>query len=170
MTWMFEQHVPSGYGKLALMPLPAFEPGGRRTSTRGGTMLGFTKKSTQFETCWELGLLMYFDVESRAEQFKELNILSPLKASWNHPLLKAPKPYWSNQPLGQLFAGQADNTPPQYGNPNIELAKAKLGEALCDCVARYNAGGKEGFEEYVRARLKQSADELRSQMTINPYQ
>jgi len=170
LTGFFEQHVPSGHGKLALMPLPAFEPGGRRTSTRGGTMLGFTKKSKQFATCWELGLLMYFDIESRAEQFKELNILSPLKGSWDHPLLKAPKPYWSNQPLGQLFASQADNTPPQYTSPYIQLAKAKLGEALCDCVARYNAKGARGFEAYVRKRLKQSADELRLQMTMNPYQ
>jgi arabinosaccharide transport system substrate-binding protein len=170
LTGFFQKQAQSGHGKLALMPLPAFEPGGRRTSTRGGTMLGFTKKSKQFATSWELGLLMYFDIESRAEQFTEFNILSPLKESWKHPALAKPNAYWSDQPLGLLFAAQADHTPPQYTSPYVQLAKAKLGESLCDCVARYNAQGAAGFEEFVRARLKRAADEIKLQMKLNPYQ
>jgi len=165
----FQKQAKSGAGKLALMPLPAVKPGGRRTSTRGGTMLGFTKKSKQFELAWQLGLELYFDVDSRAEQFQETNILPPLRAAWKHPALAQPNPYWSNQPLGQLYAAQADDTPPQYTSPYIQLAKEKMSEAICDCVDYYGKKGANGFEAFVRKRLKQSADEIRRQMKLNPY-
>ncbi|MCY3018374.1 MAG: extracellular solute-binding protein [Planctomycetota bacterium] len=170
LSGFFQKSVRSGTGKLALMPLPAFTPGGRRTSTRGGTMMGFTKKSTQFDISWELALELYFSIDSRIEQFRETNILPPLREAWKHPALAEPNPYWSNQPLGQLYAAQADNTPPQYTSPYIQLAKGKLGEALCDCVDRYKKKGADGFEAYVRERLRQSADEIRGQMKLNPYQ
>ena len=39
---LIEQDLERISGKVALMPMPAFEPGGRRTSTSGGTMLGIT--------------------------------------------------------------------------------------------------------------------------------
>jgi hypothetical protein len=48
-------------------------------------------------------------------------------------------------------------------------AKAKLSEALVSCVQQYNAHGADGFEPYVRARLKQSADEVRRMIARNPY-
>jgi hypothetical protein len=36
-------------------------------------------------------------------------------------------------------------------------------------VQRYNAQGDKGFEPFVRARLKRSADEVRKVMARNPY-
>jgi len=166
----YQKYVPAASGKMALMPLPAFKPGGRRTSTRGGTMLGFPKRAPHFKKAWELGLKLYFDTESRIEQFKEFNILPPTREAWRHPALSEPSPYWSGQPIGKLYAEQADNTPPQYTSPYIILAKSKIGEALSDCVKYYNAKGATGFEQYVRERLKRSGDEVRAMKTLNPYQ
>ena len=170
LSGLYQKQVPSARGKMALMPLPAFAPGGRRTSTLGGTMMGFTKKSKQFETAWQLGLTFYYDIDSRVAQFKETNIIPPLKAAWKHPAMSAPNPYFSNQPLGQLYASQADDTPPQYSSPYVQLAKPKMGEALCDAVQYYAKNGADGFEAFVRKRLKDAADEVRLQMTLNPYQ
>ncbi|MFN7021937.1 MAG: ABC transporter substrate-binding protein, partial [Phycisphaerales bacterium] len=42
-TWKNE--IPQLAGKVKLMPLPAWEKGGRRTSVWGGTMLGITKSA-----------------------------------------------------------------------------------------------------------------------------
>jgi arabinosaccharide transport system substrate-binding protein len=39
-SWVFADEAPALSGKMALMPLPAWTPGGRRTSTWGGTGLG----------------------------------------------------------------------------------------------------------------------------------
>jgi arabinosaccharide transport system substrate-binding protein len=169
LSGYYQKYVGNAAGKMALMPLPAFKPGGRRTSTRGGTMLGFTKKNKQFDVAWELGLKLYFDTDLRVKQFKEFNILPPVRESWTRPELNEANAYWSGQPLGKLYADQADNAPPQYSSPYVGLARAKLGEALSDCVRFYNKNAAAGFEDFVRKRMKQSADEVRMQEKLNPY-
>lgn len=169
LSGYYQKYVDNASGKMALMPLPAFKPGGRRTSTRGGTMIGFTKKSRQFDVAWQLGLKLYFDPDLRVKQFREFNILPPLREAWKRPELNEANAYWSGQPLGKMYADQADNAPPQYSSPYVGLARAKLGEALSDCVRYYNSSGAAGFEDFVRKRLKQSADEVRLQERLNPY-
>jgi arabinosaccharide transport system substrate-binding protein len=49
-TKIFQSDISKMEGKMALMPLPAIEPGGRRTSTWGGTMIGVTKKKPKPRT------------------------------------------------------------------------------------------------------------------------
>jgi arabinosaccharide transport system substrate-binding protein len=58
-TAQFEADVPSLSGKLALMPLPAWEPGGRRTTTWGGTGLAITKQCKNPDLAWELAMYLY---------------------------------------------------------------------------------------------------------------
>jgi len=169
LSGYYQKYAPAAHGKMALMPLPAFTPGGLRTSTRGGSMMGFSKKSKQFDNAWELALKLYYDTDSRIEQFKLLNILPPTRESWKHPALSAANPYFSNQPLGRLYADQAESTPPQYASPYAQIARRKLGEALSESVRYYSTNGVNGFEDYVRHRMKQAGDEVRIQSTLNAY-
>jgi arabinosaccharide transport system substrate-binding protein len=164
-----EKTVPRMAGKMALMPLPAFAPGGRRTSTWGGTMIGITKKCRDKDLAWKLACHLYLDPEPLAERFRETNILPPLKDAWGQPAFQEPRPYWSGQPIGALYAELATQVPPQYTSPYIELAKAKLGEVVASCTAYYWRNGEKGFDSYVRARLKQAADDVRRQMKRNPF-
>ena len=164
-----ETHVASMAGKMALMPLPAFEPGGRRTSTWGGTMLGITKKCQDKKLAFELARHLYLNPGDLAERFRDLNILPPLKDAWRLPAFHEPRPYWSNQPIGKLYAELAEQVPPQYTSPFIGLAKNKMGEVVSACAVYYNARGEEGFDAYVEARLKQAADYVRQQMRRNPF-
>lgn len=156
-------------GKMALMPLPAVHPGGRRTSTWGGTMLGITKHCKNPGLAWELAKHMYLNEADLAERFRDLNIVPPVRSAWQEPAFREPRPYWSDQPLGKLYADLAPEVPFQYTSPLIVTAKAKLGEALVACVQRYRRSGESGFEDYVRARLKRSADEVRAMIQRNPY-
>src|SRR3954465_2858821 len=55
-TAQFEADVPSLKGKMGLMPLPAWEPGGRRTTTWGGTGLAITKQCREPELAWLLAM------------------------------------------------------------------------------------------------------------------
>ena len=165
----FETDVGRMSGKMALMPLPTVFPGGRPTSTWGGTMLGITKHCKNPDLAWQLAKFFYLDKPQLAERFRDTNILPCLRSAWNQPEFHRPRPYWSNQPIGDLYARLAPQVPPQYSSPFISTAKGKLGEALVACVQQYNAQGPDGFEEFARARLKQSADELRRLMRRNPY-
>jgi arabinosaccharide transport system substrate-binding protein len=168
-TKIFQSDISKMEGKMALMPLPAIEPGGRRTSTWGGTMIGVTKKSQNPELAWKLAKHLYLNEKDLAERFAGTNIIPPVRAVWKLPAFNRPNPYFSNQPLGRTYADLADQVPPQYGSPFVQIAKDKLGQALVACVQRYNAQGDKGFEPFVRARLKRSADEVRKVMARNPY-
>jgi hypothetical protein len=52
MCAVWKNELPNMAGKLELIPLPAAEPGGRRTSVWGGTMLGIPKTAEDFEAAW----------------------------------------------------------------------------------------------------------------------
>lgn len=164
-----EVSVPRLAGKMALMPLPAFERGGRRTSTWGGTMIGVTKRCANKELALELAQHLYLNTEELAERFRESNILPPLREAWSHPAFSEPREYWSNQPIGILYAQLAEQVPPQYTSPFIGAAKAKLGEVVSACATYYQTYGEAGFDEFARARLKQAADEVRLYMKRNPF-
>ena len=164
-----ENDIAKMKGKMALMPLPAVAPGERRTSTWGGTMLGITKKSRNQDLAWKFAKHLYLNEKDLAERFAGTNILPPVRAVWDDPAFTRPNPYWSGQPLGTTYAKLAPEVPFQYGSPFIQTAKAKMGQAVVACVQRYNRQGESGFEPFVRARLKQSADEIRKMMARNPY-
>lgn len=166
---MIENDVPRLAGKLALMPLPAVVPGGRRTTTWGGTMVGITKKCANKDLAWELACHLYLNPEDLAERFRQMNILPPLKDLWDLAVFKEPRSYWSDQKIGELYAALASDVPPQYTSPYINLAKSKLGSVVAACVVYYNRRGAEGFAEFARARLRQAADELRTYMRRNPF-
>lgn len=164
-----EVDVPKMRGKMALMPLPAVYPGGRRTSTWGGTMIGITKHCKKPDLAWELALHLYLNKEDLAQRFRDTNILPPVKDAWDHPAYNEPRSYWSNQPLGKMYAELAPDVPFQYTSPLVTTAKAKMSEALVACVQYYKTHGDKGFEEFVRKRLKQSADEVRRLIRRNPF-
>lgn len=168
-TKTFESTIPRVAGKMALMPLPMVSPGGRRTSTWGGTMLGITKQCREQDLAWRLALHLYLDKPELGERFRDTNIIPALRDAWQQPAFEEKRPYWSNQAVGTLYANLAPQAPFQYTSPFITAAKAKLGEALVACVQYYNAHGEAGFEPYTRARLKQSADEIRTLIRRNPY-
>ena len=164
-----ETHIGSMHGKMALMPLPAVRKGGRRTSTWGGTMLGITRKCQNKALAYKLAEHLYLNPEDLAARFRELNILPPLKDAWTLPAFDEPRPYWSGQPIGRLYAELAEDVPPQYTSPFIGLAKGKMGEVVSASAAYYRKHGGEGFEAFVRTRLKEAADYVRTQMKRNPF-
>jgi arabinosaccharide transport system substrate-binding protein len=166
---VIEVDMPRLSGKMALMPLPAPAPGGRRTSTWGGTMLGITKKTPDPDLAWELAMHLYYVPETFNERFRNNNILPPLRDAWDLPALNEPRPYWSGQSIGKLFSALADQTPPQYTSPYTPMAKAKMSEAVVQCVLYYNQFGEAGFDAYVRKMLKTKADDLRKLMKRNPF-
>ncbi len=169
-TKSFENDIPKMKGKMALMPLPAIERGGPRTSTWGGTMLGITKKCQNPDLAWKFAKFLYLNEQDLAERFSGTNIIPPVRAVWDSPAFTRPSPYWSGQPLGKTYADLAPQVPLQYGSPFVQIAKDKLGQALVACVQRYNTQGKEGFEPFVQEQLKRSADQVRKMMARSPYQ
>ena len=102
---LFENDMPRLRGKMAVMPLPAIKPGGRRTSTWGGTMIGITKHSKDVERAWEIAKYLYTDPASWERQWVQTGILPPVKEAWDLPAFhRAEREYWSNQKLAEILA------------------------------------------------------------------
>jgi len=165
----FENDIGSMKGKMGLMPLPAIEPGGRRTSTWGGTMMGITKAAKDKDLSWELAKFLYLQKEDLADRFAGTNIVPPLKAAWDLPEFKKPNAYYGGQAVGTAYAALAPEVPAQYGSPFIELAKGKYSQSLIASVAYYKRNGDKGFEEFVRKTVKGKADEVRKVMARTPF-
>jgi arabinosaccharide transport system substrate-binding protein len=156
-------------GKMRVVPLPAFEPGGLRTSQIGGTMLGITRAAKDPELAWQFAKEIYYgSPEKHGQLFRTMNILTPDRLAWSDPAYHEPRPYWCNQILGEEYIALADEVPPFYSSAFLPAATSKLNEAIVACYSHYRSHGADGFEPFVRQRLKSSADYVRAQMAREP--
>jgi arabinosaccharide transport system substrate-binding protein len=165
----FERDIGRVSGKMGLMPLPRVSADGRPTSTWGGTMLGITKHCKDQDLAWELALHLYLDKKELGQRFRDTNIIPAWKPAWEQAAFHEPREYWGGQKLGATYAQLAPHVPYQYTSALVVTAKSKFAEALVDCVQRYGRSGATGFEEFVRARLKRSADQVRLMVKRNPF-
>lgn len=130
MCSIWKMHVPGLEGKLKLMPLPAFEPGGRRTSVRGGTMLGIPKTTEQFERAWEYAKLLYTSPEVARELYREVDIISPVRSLWSDPVYDEPDPFYMNQRKGRMYIELAPQIPLRPSSPYNKQAAIDVRDAM----------------------------------------
>jgi len=130
LTGAWKQDVPGLGGKLKLMPVPAWERGGRRTSVWGGTMLGVTKTARDPEAAWAFAKELYLAPELADALFAGVGILTPVKKHWARPIFHQPDPYFSGQVLGEMLIEQAPHVPPRSSSPYGTLAVERLTSAM----------------------------------------
>jgi arabinosaccharide transport system substrate-binding protein len=168
-TMQFEMDVPSLKGKLGLMPLPAWEPGGLRTSTWGATGLAFPKGGAgDFDLAWKLAVYLYFDEEQLGPRFLQTNILPPLTTSWDQPEFSVVNNFWGVS-LGRTFVPLAKDVPPAPTNAYHFVAANKINKAFTAASDHYATRGEAGLREVTRRELKKAADEVRAQMRRNVF-
>jgi arabinosaccharide transport system substrate-binding protein len=168
-TRQFQMDVPAVAGKMGLMPLPAWEPGGRRTSTWGGTGLAFTKEGQHFDLAWKLGMYLYYDKEQLGQRYADTNILPPLKEAWTLPQFDDPRPFYSGIKLGRVYAELASQVPEEQSNAYMTQALGKLSEAFANASLYYQDHGEDGLRDYTKSELKNCADRIREQMDRNVF-
>lgn len=113
-------------GKLKLMPLPAWEPGGRRTSVMGGTMLAIPKTTRDFESAWAFAKHLYLSRELAVKLFESNHIISPVIDLWGEPFYAKPQPYFMNQQTGLLYIEQAPEVPHRSSSPFHAIALQRI--------------------------------------------
>jgi arabinosaccharide transport system substrate-binding protein len=155
-SYGYQDGIPRLAGKMALMPLPAWQPGGRRTSVWGGTGLLITKATKDPDLAWALAKFLYFNPKELGRYFSGTNIIPPLKDAWALPEFDRPSPFYSGQPVGRLYANLAPQTPPVYSAPVDSVARKKVDEAYSRTVEYYKQHGERGIAERIRAELDQA--------------
>jgi arabinosaccharide transport system substrate-binding protein len=159
--------VPKARGKLRVMPLPAWTPGGRRTSTWGGTGLVITKATKQPELAWELAKALYFDPEELGPRFALTNILPPLSDAWSRPEFQRRDAYYGGQQVGALFAKLAPETPPDWSTPYKTQAETRLAEVFLRSLEHFKRHGDEGLRDAIKRELTVAREVLEAVMGRN---
>lgn len=162
--------VPNLAGKLAVMPLPAWEEGGSRTSTWGGTGLAITKQCKNPELAWKLAMYLYYDASQVGPRYAKTFILPPLRDAWAAPAIRdTPVPFYSEQKIGAEFAALADGVPRDFDTSYGAQANGKLSEAYTNAADYYDRHGENGLREFTAAELKRRADQVRHLMDRNVF-
>ncbi len=140
----FKQQIPGLAGKVKLMPLPAWERGGRRTSVFGGTMLALAKVSRTPDVNWEFAKAIYLSREMSTALFRATCIISPFKANWSDPAYDEPDPYFCGQPVGRLYVQLAPDVPRRTSSPYNPTALLRLSNCMTALAAYAQAHTGEG--------------------------
>ncbi|HMA92514.1 MAG TPA: extracellular solute-binding protein, partial [Polyangiaceae bacterium] len=160
-AYTYQADLPGVFGRMALMPLPAWEKGGRRTSVWGGTGLVITRATKHPDLAWALAKHLYLSQADLGERFKDTGIIPPLKDAWALPEFRAFNPYFSGQPVGKLYASLAPETPPVQASPIINIARSKVDVAYTRVVEHYRSHGEQGLSAVIERELRGADAEVR---------
>jgi len=122
----WKRENPQLGGKIKFIPIPAFEPGGRRTSTTGSTLISINRRSSHIEISWELAKRLYTSVEVAEYLYRVAGVITPYKAHWEAPFYHEPDPFCGGQQIGTLFIEQIPNMPKSPVSPYQTLAYDEL--------------------------------------------
>lgn len=146
-VWM--QQMPQLAGKVKLMPLPAFEPGGLRTSVRGGCMIGIPKTAEDPEASWAFARDLYLSPELARRLFETNGIITPVTEHWSDPIFDEPQAFFSGQATGRLYIEQAPNVPARPASPYYRSALLRLQDASVRVAEQARARGLSDPEDLI---------------------
>lgn len=150
--WMcnvWRKEIPQLGGKVKLMPLPAWDKGGRRTSVWGGTMLGISRDAPNQDRLWEIAKHLYLSKEVATRLYKEGDIVTPVREYWSDPMYDQPDPYFRDQKRGRMYINLADQVPDRFNSPFAQMAQVRFQSAASELVAYARSQGKTKREELI---------------------
>jgi len=127
---LWKRENPQLSGKIKFMPIPAFEPGGRRTSTTGSTMISINKRSAHIDAGWEMAKTLYTSVDAAEYLYRVAGMITPYKPRWDASFYHEPDPFCGGQRTGSLFIEQIPNVPLSPVSPYQNLAYNELRSAM----------------------------------------
>ncbi len=173
--WMcnvWRRNVPTLEGKIKVMPLPAWEPGGRRTSVWGGSMLGISKTTSDIDAAWAFAKHLYLSEELALELYRMGDIITPVVEHWDNPLFDEPDPYFSDQRKGRLYIELAPDVPLRAATPYFTQARAAVQNAVSRTRTEAESQGiydADAIVPIARRQLELAHREVASLMARNAF-
>lgn len=164
--------VPALAGKFKLMPLPAWEKGGRRTSVQGGTMMGIARSTPDVELAWQALKHLYLSPINAEHLYLDRGIVTPVKSSWSNPVFDRPIPYFCGQPVGRMYLQLAPDVPLRPSSPYYAPAIGRLGNIanqLANLADEEKIADPAQLEPIARRLLAAAQADLVSQMKRNVF-
>ncbi|MGQ9630975.1 MAG: ABC transporter substrate-binding protein [bacterium] len=150
-----KKYTPKTAGKWGAVLLPAWEKGGPRTSTWGGTSYTILASSKYKQEAWKYMQYVWLRTDSGIVRWFESYQLPPLKGVLVSPEIAEPDPYFAGQKFGALNATAAYDLPAYYMTPYWAEGASYWVVAISDVFAH---------KKTPEQALKEAAAKLRSDM------
>jgi hypothetical protein len=158
------EFTPDLAGKVAMMPLPRFEPGDAPTSTLGGTMIGICRSCPHPDQAWELLEFLFLSPQShRAAVAAGDDVLPAVPEYWSDPAYHLPDGFFAGgQSIGDLYVSLAPRIPERLMTPYTYQAELALGVVLHRAMEYLAAGGNvDGLRGPCAVWLAEAQDDIR---------
>lgn len=142
--------------------LPAFEPGGLRTSNMGGSVLAITQQCEDKAAAWAFIEQALCTKEGQLTMYKEYDIFPSFSPAREDPSFNQPDPFYENQNVANLFSMDLDKIPPVNRTVNWSLMESYMIQAL----SRWRAEGLEDDHAFLADIEKKLA--MRTGREISP--
>ena len=128
-------NVPEQAGKWRAMPIPAWEEGGIRVSTHGGTTTVIPKQGKNKRMAWELTKFFYLNSQEAVNRALKTRVMPALHESYADSRLLADRfGYLGDQQLGLLFAELKDDVPAVYLHSSWTEVSVQMRNAVFQVV------------------------------------
>lgn len=164
--------LPEMKDKFKLMPLPAWEKGGRRTSVQGGTMMGIAKTTPEPELAWAALKHLYLSEHNAERLFKDRGIVSPVKSFWSKSFYDEPSPFFCGQPVGRMYLDLAPDAPLRPSSPFYVQALMRfvtVATQLTEVANREKVSNPDQLVSRARELLDLAQDDLQRQIDRNVF-
>ncbi len=104
--------MPELSGRFGVIPLPAFDTDGVRTSANGGSALAITSQTKNQDTAWAFVEWLLARKESQVSMMRTEALFPAYLPALTDPLFDRSEPYFGGQQVNRLFADEVRNIPP----------------------------------------------------------
>jgi ABC-type glycerol-3-phosphate transport system substrate-binding protein len=156
-----ERFAPQLAGKLAMMPLPIFEPTDAPTSTWGGTMVCIPRACAHPREAWKLVEFLYLSPQGNAARIALASgILPPLPELWSDPSYHLPDPFYGGQKVAELYVKLAAQVPVRIVTPYTAEAQIGLSFVMSKAEDYVRRHGTQGLRDQCTVWLTEAQDVL----------
>lgn len=126
--------MPELSGKFGVIPLPAFDSGGSRTSANGGSALSITAQTKNQDAAWAFVEWLLASKERQVSMMRTEALFPAYLPALTDPFFDEAQPYFGGQKINRLFADQVRNIPPVELTGDDKEAEEFLKKAIPDAV------------------------------------
>jgi ABC-type glycerol-3-phosphate transport system substrate-binding protein len=163
-------YTPELAGKVALMPMPRFEPTDAPTATWGGTMIGIPRGVKDPLASWRMIRYLYLSPQALAARRKYTDILPPIPAAWSESAYHQPDAYFGGQRVSALYIQLAEQLPERYVTPFTILAEQQLAGVMTQAIEHMRTHGPAGLESFCQHLLNAAAVDLQHRVDFGKFE
>jgi ABC-type glycerol-3-phosphate transport system substrate-binding protein len=159
-------------GKLAMMPLPRFDPDDAPTASYGGTMMAIPRTCRHPEEARALAVyLTTSPAVFAANKLAGFDLIPPLPGTWAEAAYHQPDAFYAgNQAVDDLYVRLAEQLPRKYVTPFTAVAETELSDAVSRAVEYRREYGDAGLLEQCQRWLDDDAADLERRIRFGTFQ